>query len=160
VDFVGTRSTIPKSFEVVKYRGTVVVRGLGSDAAPVSVIELVLGAMTLKGSLGSGNNPRELPGIFEMIAAGTITPHTSLVDFADLNAAYQRLVNGDVQGRLVTVCGTRSDQRVVIDLARADRLHIETQLYALDDAARACSDLRRRRVNGRAVLTSAPRPRP
>jgi propanol-preferring alcohol dehydrogenase len=48
--------------------------------------------------------------------------------------------------------GTRQDQRMVIDLARAGRVVVETQRYPLDDAVEAFSDLAAGTVRGRAVL--------
>jgi propanol-preferring alcohol dehydrogenase len=48
--------------------------------------------------------------------------------------------------------GTRRDQRAVLDLARAGKLSVEVQRYALDDGQRAFDDLEAGTVRGRAVL--------
>lgn len=48
--------------------------------------------------------------------------------------------------------GTRRDQRAVLDLARAGKLSVQTQRYALEDGVRAFEDLERGVVGGRAVL--------
>lgn len=48
--------------------------------------------------------------------------------------------------------GTRRDQRAVIDLARAGRITIETQHYALEGGPKAFEDLERGVVRGRAIL--------
>jgi propanol-preferring alcohol dehydrogenase len=48
--------------------------------------------------------------------------------------------------------GTRRDQRAVLDLARAGRLTIETEQYALEDGPKAFEDLEHGRVRGRAIL--------
>lgn len=48
--------------------------------------------------------------------------------------------------------GTRRDQRAVLDLARAGRIRIETQQYALEEGPKAFEDLEHGRVRGRAIL--------
>lgn len=48
--------------------------------------------------------------------------------------------------------GTRSDQRAVLDLARAGKLRVQTQAYPLEDGPQAFADLERGAVAGRAVL--------
>ncbi len=48
--------------------------------------------------------------------------------------------------------GTRIDQRQVLDLARLDRITVETKTYPLDDGPQAFADLEAGRVAGRAVL--------
>ena len=48
--------------------------------------------------------------------------------------------------------GTRKDQRAVIELAKAGKIRVETQLYDLEDGPRAFDDLEAGRVTGRAVL--------
>jgi propanol-preferring alcohol dehydrogenase len=48
--------------------------------------------------------------------------------------------------------GTRRDQRAVLELARAGRLTVETQHYALEDGPKAFADLEAGAVRGRAVL--------
>jgi propanol-preferring alcohol dehydrogenase len=48
--------------------------------------------------------------------------------------------------------GTRSDQRAVIELARAGKIELETQRYPLEDGPKAFEDLEEGRVRGRAIL--------
>ena len=51
-----------------------------------------------------------------------------------------------------TYAGTRADQRAVIELAKAERISVETQLYPLEEATRAFDDLAAGKVTGRAIL--------
>lgn len=48
--------------------------------------------------------------------------------------------------------GTRSDQRAVINLAAQGKIHLETQLYPLDEGVAAFADLGKGAVTGRAIL--------
>ncbi|HEX7095659.1 MAG TPA: zinc-binding dehydrogenase, partial [Acidimicrobiales bacterium] len=48
--------------------------------------------------------------------------------------------------------GTRKDQRAVIELAKAGKISVETQRYALDDGLKAFDDLAKGAVRGRAIL--------
>lgn len=51
-----------------------------------------------------------------------------------------------------TYTGTRRDLREVIELARAGKISIETQQYALEDGVKAFADLENGKVRGRAIL--------
>jgi propanol-preferring alcohol dehydrogenase len=55
---------------------------------------------TLRGSLGA--TKEDLRQVYELLAAGEITPRIEEAPFEDLNGALDRLRGGEVCGRLVT----------------------------------------------------------
>ena len=48
--------------------------------------------------------------------------------------------------------GSRSELIEVLDLARAGKIHVQTETYSLDDGPKAYEDLAANSIRGRAVI--------
>ena len=101
VDFAGFGTTTAGAISAVRPGGRVIQVGLGRNEATISTAELVLKAVTLRGA--RGGRVRDLEAVLDLIAKGDLAIHTSAIGFDEIPDAIERLMTGDVVGRLVAV---------------------------------------------------------
>ncbi|MBF4588267.1 alcohol dehydrogenase catalytic domain-containing protein [Curtobacterium sp. VKM Ac-2887] len=99
VDFAGYGDTTATAVETVRHGGRVVQVGIGQVQSSISTGALVLHQVTLTGVLGGST--RALRDVYDLIAAGALTPVVTAIAFEDIPAGLDRLSEGTVRGRLV-----------------------------------------------------------
>lgn len=100
VDFVGG-STTADALSAVQLGGRVVLVGLGAREVTIDPIALTLGKKSLIGSVGAFT-PTDFEDVMALLGRGELTPQVEEIPFAEINAGYDRLRRGEVQGRLFT----------------------------------------------------------
>lgn len=88
---------------MLKIDGTMVLLGI-PEPTPVSASALVMGRRRLAGSLIGGI--RETQEMLDFCAAKGVASDIELIDAADINAAYERMLAGDVRYRFVIDAAT------------------------------------------------------
>jgi uncharacterized zinc-type alcohol dehydrogenase-like protein len=83
---------------MLKIDGTMVLLGI-PEPTPVSASSLVMGRRRLAGSLIGGI--RETQEMLDFCAANGVASDIELIDAADINEAYERMLRGDVRYRFV-----------------------------------------------------------
>jgi alcohol dehydrogenase, propanol-preferring len=99
IDFAGFGSTTAGAVEAVRRGGRVVQVGLGTMEMTISTRTLVTNQITLIGSLGG--TVEDIKGVYEMMAAGRLTPTLAPITFNEIPEGLDRLAKGGVVGRLV-----------------------------------------------------------
>ena len=84
--------------QMLKIDGTMVLLGIPGPS-PVAAASLVMGRRKLAGSLIGGI--RETQEMLDFCAANGVASDIELIDAADINTAYERMLRGDVRYRFV-----------------------------------------------------------
>lgn len=91
---------------LLKVDGSMVLLGVPEQPAPVRAFSLIMGRRKLGGSLIGGI--RETQEMLDFCAQHGIAADIELIDAAQVNAAYERMVKGDVKYRFVIDCASIS----------------------------------------------------
>lgn len=100
VDFVGLTATVAAAVRYVKWKGRIVLVGLGDTELNLPTFPIVFKQLEIKGSLGGSKD--ELVVVLDLIAAGKIAPSLKEIPFSEVCEGYRRLESGQVKGRLFT----------------------------------------------------------
>ncbi|MDZ7645896.1 MAG: hypothetical protein U5K54_01250 [Cytophagales bacterium] len=84
---------------LLKTDGTMVLVGIPSEATPVHAFSLIPKRKTLAGSMIGGI--RETQEMLDYCAANNIVSDFELIAMKDIEAAYSRMLKGDVRYRFV-----------------------------------------------------------
>lgn len=99
VDFAGFGQTTADAIDVIRRDGVVVVVGMGKLESTISTKSLILNQCDLRGS--NGGTKEDIVGIYDLIAAGDLSPTITAISFDEVAEGLQRLEDGGVEGRLV-----------------------------------------------------------
>ena len=101
IDYAGFGKTTSDALEAVKFRGTVVVAGMGILETTVSTYTMILHQLTLKGS--NGGTPEDIKNVYEFFKTGKLKPQLSTIPFDQIDVGLEKLKNREVKGRLVAI---------------------------------------------------------
>jgi propanol-preferring alcohol dehydrogenase len=101
VDYAGFGTTTAGAILAVKPGGRVVQVGLGVAEATLPVLQLVLRAVELVGSVAGSNE--DCAAVLDLIAAGKMSSRLSHVAFDEIKDGLGRLERGEVVGRQVAL---------------------------------------------------------
>ena len=101
IDFAGFAPTIEGALRAVRYKGTVVLIGLGSAEAKLDVMGFVGREITLKSSIGG--TVEDLKNVLNLIAEKKLEILSSPITFEEIPDGLERLKQGKVVGRLVAM---------------------------------------------------------
>ena len=99
LDTVSAEHDYNAYLELLKFAGTMVIVGIPNEPAPVAAFPLILRRRKLAGSLIGGI--RETQEMLDFCAAHGVASDIELIDIADINEAYERMIRGDVRYRFV-----------------------------------------------------------
>ncbi|MCR2826447.1 alcohol dehydrogenase catalytic domain-containing protein [Microbacterium sp. zg.Y909] len=102
VDFAGFSTTTAGALKAVKFRGRVVLVGLGTPEVTFSAMDLIQRAADLRGATPTGD-PAHLADVISMIDSGALTIAAEAITFDEIPEGLKRLAHGGVTGRLVAV---------------------------------------------------------
>jgi propanol-preferring alcohol dehydrogenase len=104
VDYAGFRTTTAGALKAVRFDGTVVQVGMGKTVGvEIDTTDLVLGHVNLLGSVAG--TKQDIEDLYELMATGDLTPHTTEITFDQIPQGIEDLRNGKVTGRLVARMG-------------------------------------------------------
>ncbi len=93
----------PKAFEqalgMVRRGGTLSMNGLPAGSFPVSIFNMVLNGITLRGSIVGTR--LDLQGALDFAAAGKVKSHISTDKLSDINHIFDNMIAGKIEGRVV-----------------------------------------------------------
>jgi len=93
----------PKAFEqalgMVRRGGTLSMNGLPAGSFPVSIFNMVLNGITLRGSIVGTR--LDLQEALDFAAAGKVKSHISTDKLSDINHIFDNMVAGKIEGRVV-----------------------------------------------------------
>ncbi|NBB50172.1 alcohol dehydrogenase catalytic domain-containing protein [Rhizobium sp. CRIBSB] len=96
---VGTEIDWNAYLNLLKIDGALVLVGLPENPVPVHAFSLVMGRRSLAGSsIGSIKETQEM---LDFCGKHNITPEIELIDIAEVNEAYERVIKSDVRYRFV-----------------------------------------------------------
>lgn len=101
VDYAGFGITTSDALETVKHSGTVVLVGMGKLEVTFEVTNFITGSKKLIAS--NGGTPQDIADIYELMAAGKLTPTLTEIDFEEIPEGIEKLKNHEVVGRLVAI---------------------------------------------------------
>lgn len=99
LDTVSAKHDINAYLAMLKRDGTLVQVGAPSEPLPVNVFNLIGARRTFAGSLIGGL--KETQEMLDFCADHNITCDIEMIDIKDVNAAYERIIKGDVKYRFV-----------------------------------------------------------
>lgn len=99
VDFAGFGTTTAAAIETVRFGGKVVQVGMGCLESTINTYALILGKVTLAGSMGGTKD--YIAKVMKWMFSGDLTPNIEQIDFEQIAEGVQRLHDGKVNGRLV-----------------------------------------------------------
>ncbi|KPM39825.1 hypothetical protein AK830_g6735 [Neonectria ditissima] len=100
VDFVGKSSTMNAALGAVKFRGRIVLVGLGEPSITVPSFAIIWNKVEIRGCLGG--SLEDLASVLELMSTGKLVPELEEIAFDRVNEGLHRLSTGDVLGRLFT----------------------------------------------------------
>jgi uncharacterized zinc-type alcohol dehydrogenase-like protein len=107
-DFIVDSVSAPHDYNaylnLLKVDGSMIVLGVPESPTPVAAFPLIMRRRKLGGSLIGGI--RETQEMLDFCAAHGIAADIELIDIADINAAYERMIRGEVKYRFVVDCAT------------------------------------------------------
>ncbi|NYV76576.1 zinc-binding dehydrogenase [Streptomyces sp. UH6] len=103
VDYAGFGTTTAGAVEAIRPGGTVVQVGMGRLESTISTKSLILKSVILRGSCGGDIDA--VKGVYDLMAAGELSPQLTPITFAEISDGLRRLAEGGVVGRLVAVAG-------------------------------------------------------
>ena len=93
----------PKAFEqalgMVRRGGTLAMNGLPAGSFPVSIFNMVLNGVTLRGSIVGTR--LDLQEALNFAAAGKVKSHISTDKLSDINHIFDNMMAGKIEGRVV-----------------------------------------------------------
>ncbi|MBI0003581.1 alcohol dehydrogenase AdhP [Bartonella sp. M0177] len=93
----------PKAFEqalgMVRRGGTLSMNGLPAGSFPVSIFNMVLNGITLRGSIVGTR--LDLQEALDFAAAGKVKSHISTDKLSDINHIFDNMIAGKIEGRVV-----------------------------------------------------------
>ena len=106
IDTVSAQHDYNAYLNLLKIDGTMVLLGI-PDPTPLSAFPLVAGRRRLAGSMiGS---IRETQEMLDFCAEHGVAADVEMIDIADINTAYERMLKGDVRYRFVIDTASLSD---------------------------------------------------
>ena len=99
IDTVSGQHDYNAYLSLLKFDGTMVLLGIPVDAVPVAAGALIMRRRKLAGSLIGGI--RETQAMLDFCAEHGVASDIELIDIADINEAYERMIRGDVRYRFV-----------------------------------------------------------
>ncbi|HHW82923.1 MAG TPA: alcohol dehydrogenase catalytic domain-containing protein [Actinomycetales bacterium] len=102
VDFAGFSTTTAGALKAVRFRGRVVLVGLGKPELELSAMDLISRAVELRGATPVGD-PEHLADVIHLIETGALSIPAEHITFDDIPEGLNRLARGEVSGRLVAV---------------------------------------------------------
>ena len=99
IDTVSGQHAYNACLSLLKFDGTMVLLGIPVDAVPVAAGALIMRRRKLAGSLIGGI--RETQAMLDFCAEHGVASDIELIDIADINEAYERMIRGDVRYRFV-----------------------------------------------------------
>jgi propanol-preferring alcohol dehydrogenase len=100
LDFVGSDSTLKTAAGAVGRQGIVVLVGLAGGAVPFSFFSIATEAELTTSDWGSRN---ELAEVVKLAEQGRLRGHVERHALADINAVFERLERGQIDGRAVLI---------------------------------------------------------
>ncbi|KAK7409633.1 hypothetical protein QQX98_008148 [Neonectria punicea] len=100
VDFVGKSSTMSAALGAIKFRGRIVLVGLGEPSLTVPSFGIIWNKVEIRGCLGGSTE--DLASVLELMSTGKLVPELEEIAFDRVNDGLHRLTLGDVLGRLFT----------------------------------------------------------
>ena len=99
VDFAGFGVTTADAIETVRRGGRVVQVGMGKLESTIDTYSLILGRKQLHGSMGGSKD--DIVETMRYMASGDLKPAITEIDFEQIPAGIQQLIDGTAVGRLV-----------------------------------------------------------
>ena len=84
---------------MVRRKGTVALVGLPPGEFPTPIFDVVLGRITIRGSIVGGR--QDLAEAIQFAAEGKIRPHVHKMQLEDINDVFAKLRAGKIDGRMV-----------------------------------------------------------
>lgn len=106
IDTVSAQHDYNAYLNLLKIDGTMVLLGI-PDPTPLSAFPLVAGRRRLAGSMIGGI--RETQEMLDFCAEHGVAADVEMIDIADINTAYERMLKGDVRYRFVIDTGSLAD---------------------------------------------------
>ena len=106
IDTVSAQHDYNAYLNLLKIDGTMVLLGI-PDPTPLSAFPLVAGRRRLAGSMIGGI--RETQEMLDFCAEHGVAADVEMIDIADINTAYERMLKGDVRYRFVIDTASLSD---------------------------------------------------
>jgi propanol-preferring alcohol dehydrogenase len=103
VDYAGYGTTTRAASKAVRRGGRVVLVGMGAMQFTLDVMDMILSRITLIGS--SGGTTSDVADVYDLMAAGLLTPEVQVIGFHDIPAALDDLRHHRITGRLVARYG-------------------------------------------------------
>lgn len=100
VDFVGLSITMTAALKSIKYRGRIVLVGIGAPELTLPTFGIIWNKVEICGSLGGSKD--DMRAVLELIAEGKLKPHMEEIPFEGVNEGLHRLESGQAVGRLYT----------------------------------------------------------
>lgn len=100
LDFVGLSTTIGTALKSIRFRGRIVLIGLGEKDITVPLFDIVFAKAEIKGCLGGSKE--DMKALFVLIGSGELVPVLEEVPFGKVNESLHRLEEGGVEGRMFT----------------------------------------------------------
>jgi alcohol dehydrogenase, propanol-preferring len=88
-----------QAIHMVRRKGTVVLVGLPPGEFPTPIFDVVLGRITIRGSIVGGR--QDLAEAIEFAAEGKIRPHIHKMQLEDINDVFASMKAGRIDGRVV-----------------------------------------------------------
>ncbi|KAL6405666.1 hypothetical protein AUP68_11046 [Ilyonectria robusta] len=107
VDFVGKSSTMNAALGAIKFRGRIVLVGLGEPTITVSTFAIIWNKVEIRGCLGG--SIEDLSNVLKLIGTRKLEPELEEIAFDRVSEGLHRLETGDVLGRLFTRPGKLSN---------------------------------------------------
>ncbi|MFA4840996.1 MAG: zinc-binding dehydrogenase [Agrococcus sp.] len=99
IDYAGFGVTTADALKTVKSGGRVVQVGMGKLEATIDTYSLILGRKQLHGSMGGSKD--DIVETMRHMASGDLKPAITEIDFEEIPAGIQQLIDGTAVGRLV-----------------------------------------------------------
>ena len=90
---------IEQAMGMVRRGGTIVLNGLPPGTIPLNIFEMVLNAITVRGSIVGTR--RDLHDALELAAGGRIKTIVEPDKLENINAIFDRMHKGQIEGRIV-----------------------------------------------------------
>ncbi|QTJ68586.1 zinc-binding dehydrogenase [Rhodococcus sp. ZPP] len=101
IDFAGADGTLDSAVDAIRHSGRIVEVGLGAETSSVSIPNITMKEVHIVGS--SNGTKDEARAILELVADGSVRPHTEEIAFDDIPAGLHRLEQGKTDARLIAV---------------------------------------------------------
>lgn len=100
VDYAGFDTTTRAAVKAVRRHGRVVLVGMAKLEFTLDTMPVILSEIEFLGS--AGGTPQDIAEVYELLAAGHITPTVTVIDFLDIAKGLDDLQHHRITGRLVS----------------------------------------------------------